>query len=238
MRLDVYLYENNFAKSRQKAKELIKNKKILVDNKIATKSNIQIINQNVQCIQDVQYVSRAAYKLEHFFKVLSFNLEGKTALDIGSSTGGFSEVLLKYGAKKVVAVDVGSNQFHESLRNNAKIELFENQDIRTFEYHQKFDLIVSDVSFISLRLILDKIAQLALKDVVLLFKPQFEVGIKAKRNKKGVVVDEKEIEKALNSFLDFAKAKGFTLITKMPAIISGKEGNKESVLYFSLGLRA
>ena len=129
----------------------------------------------------------------------NLNFDKKLVLDIGSSTGGFTQVALEKGALKVVSVDVGNNQLHFSLRDNPKIELFENTDIREFSYPVKFDVIVSDVSFISLLKIIDKIDKLAKNEIILLFKPQFEVGKEVKRDKKGVVKDEKAIKKAIEA---------------------------------------
>ena len=230
MRLDKYLVSNNFL-SRNQAKEAIINGKVRVDGVIVKKPSFNVDNPNIEIIGDT-FVSRAAWKLKNYIDDYNIDVEGKTALDIGSSTGGFSEVLLRYGVKKVVCVDVGKDQLHHSIKNNPKVESYENTDIRNFEYKEKFDLIVSDVSFISLLYLYDKIDKLAKEDIILLFKPQFEVGKNAKRNKKGVVIDEKAIFSALENFKLQCKLKNWVLIREVESSILGKEGNKEYILHF------
>jgi len=230
VRLDKYLVSNNFL-SRNQAKEAIINGKVRVDGVIVKKPSFNVDNPNIEIIGDT-FVSRAAWKLKNYIDDYNIDVEGKVALDIGSSTGGFSEVLLKYGVKKVVCVDVGKDQLHHSIKNNPKVESYENTDIRDFEYKEKFDLVVSDVSFISLLYLIDKIDKLAKEDIILLFKPQFEVGKNAKRNKKGVVIDEKAIFSALENFKLQCKLKNWVLIREVESSILGKEGNKEYILHF------
>jgi len=229
LRLDEAIVNKGLVYSRNKAKELIKEGKVKVNDKIIKKPSFKVDNSNKIEILEKTYVSRAAKKLKCYLDKYDFDLKNKLVLDIGSSTGGFSEVCLEKGAK-VVAVDVGDNQMHESLRD--KVELFENTDIRDFSYPKKFDMIVSDVSFISLLKILKKINSLIEKgDIILLFKPQFEVGREAKRDKKGVVVDEEAIKKARENFEKEAK-KYWKLLRSEEACIKGKEGNKEFVYHF------
>ena len=233
MRLDKYLVSNNLL-SRNQAKEAIINGKVRVDGVIVKKPSFNVDNPNIEIIGDT-FVSRAAWKLKNYIDDYNIDVEGKVALDIGSSTGGFSEVLLKYGVKKVVCVDVGKDQLHHSIKNNPKVESYENTDIRDFEYKEKFDLVVSDVSFISLLYLYDKIDKLAKEDIILLFKPQFEVGKNAKRNKKGVVIDEKAIFSALENFKLQCKLKNWVLIREVESSVLGKEGNKEYILHFKVG---
>ena len=233
MRLDKYLVSNNLL-SRNQAKEAIINGKVRVDGVIVKKPSFKVDNPNIEIIGDT-FVSRAAWKLKNYIDDYNIDVEGKVALDIGSSTGGFSEVLLRYGVKKVVCVDVGKDQLHHSIKNNLKVESYENTDIRDFEYKEKFDLVVSDVSFISLLYLYDKIDKLAKEDIILLFKPQFEVGKNAKRNKKGVVIDEKAIFSALENFKLQCKLKNWVLIREVESSILGKEGNKEYILHFKAG---
>jgi len=177
-------------------------------------------------------VSRSAWKLKNYIDKYEIGVKNKLALDIGSSTGGFSEVLLNYGVKKVVCVDVGKNQLHDKIRNDERSEVYEETDIRKFEYPERFDIVVSDVSFISLLKIIDKIDKLANDDIILLFKPQFEVGRNAKRDKKGVVIDERAIFSALENFKLQCKILGWNLIREEESSILGKEGNKEYILHF------
>lgn len=231
MRLDVYLYENSLTQSRQKAQELIKSGEVLVNEKKCFKSSYEVQeSDDIRVVKSSQWVSRAGDKLDGFLSNSSLEIEGKRVLDIGSSTGGFTEVLLSLGASEVVCVDVGDNQLHPTLRNHPKIKFFENTDIREFE-SEGFELIVCDVSFISLRLIISKIYELAQKDVILLFKPQFEVGRAVKRNKKGVIMEAKEVQKALQDFLELVANMGFVVLECEKSVLKGKNGNEEFFIH-------
>ena len=139
-------------------------------------------------------------------------------------------VLLRFfwnGVKEVTAVDVGKEQLHKSLKDNEKVFSFESCDIRKFQSDKIFDLLVSDVAFISLLNILDDIDRLSYDKIILLFKPQFEVGREAKRDKNGVVMDEKAILNAMIKFEDACSLKGWKLILKSASKLTGKEGNLE-----------
>lgn len=230
MRLDSYLFEKRLVQSRQKAQELIRSGCVKLDGKIAHKSSILVdCDANDPCVEIIgakQWVARSGEKLHRFLLQHPVVISGKNVLDVGSSTGGFSEVLLYFGAEKITCVDVGSNQLHSSLRTNPKIELFENQDIRTF-LSPPFDLIVCDVSFISLRLLLDAMLALMHREMILLFKPQYEVGKTVKRNKKGVIMDSLAITKSLEDFLDDLKGKNLQIKVCEKSQIKGKCGNEE-----------
>jgi 23S rRNA (cytidine1920-2'-O)/16S rRNA (cytidine1409-2'-O)-methyltransferase len=231
VRLDKYLVQNGYFESGNKAKEAILNQKIRIDNKLITKPSFDVENVVVEVLGD-NFVSRSAWKLKNYIDDFNIDVSQKIALDIGSSTGGFSEVLLNYGVKKVVCVDVGKNQIHSKIADDIRSEIFEETDIREFCYDYKFDLIVSDVSFISLLHLIDKIDELSKGDIILLFKPQFEVGKNAKRNKKGVVIDKRAIFNALENFKIQSKLKGWILINESKSSILGKEGNEEFILHF------
>jgi len=232
LRLDRYLVIQNFFETGNKAKEAILNSKVKVNNKVITKPSFKVENSpKIDIIGEI-FVSRAAWKLKNYLDEFKIDVKDKISLDIGSSTGGFSEVLLNYGVKKVVCVDVGKNQLHKKIKEDNRSEVFEETDIRDFQYHQKFDLIVSDVSFISLLFLIDKIDELAKERIILLFKPQFEVGKDVKRNKKGVVIDKKAILDVLNNFKNVTKLKGWRLIRETKSSILGKEGNEEFILDF------
>ena len=155
------------------------------------------------------------------------NLAGADILDVGSSTGGFVQILLQRGAKSVTALDVGSSQLSEILRRDPRVIVRENTDIREFESEKKFDLITCDVSFISLNLILKSLASLAKSALVVLFKPQFEVGADAKRNKKGVLKDEKAARGARAKFEQLCAELGLATLHAGACKITGKEGNRE-----------
>lgn len=233
MRLDSYLIEKNLSQSRTKAQQNIKDGLVFVNEKCIKKSSFKVEEgDSIYVTAHKEYVSRAAWKLLAFLEELHFNVENKTALDIGSSTGGFTQVLLDRGIKKVSAVDVGTNQLHTSLRENTRVSVHEGCDIRKFESEETFDIIVSDVAFISLHKILDDVERFAKKDIILLFKPQFEVGRNAKRDKNGVVLDKKAIANAIQKFEDACALKGWTLVKKSPSKLRGKEGNLEYCYYF------
>ena len=155
------------------------------------------------------------------------NLAGADVLDVGSSTGGFVQILLQRGAKSVTALDVGSSQLSEILRRDSRVIVRENTDIREFESEKKFDLITCDVSFISLNLILKSLTSLAKSALIVLFKPQFEVGAEAKRNKKGVLKDEKAARGARAKFERLCAELGLAVLHAGACKITGKEGNRE-----------
>ncbi len=227
-RLDNYLVDNSLAQSRNKAQALIKEGLVSVNGKVILKSSHKLEESDEVKIQEhKEYVSRSAFKLSAFLDELGLDVKGRVSLDIGSSTGGFTQVLLEYGASEVTAVDVGRDQLHESLKKDARVHSFESCDIRDFKSDKIFTLVVSDVAFISLLNILDDVDRLANDKIILLFKPQFEVGREAKRDKNGVVTDEKAINKAMIKFEDACKLKGWRLILKSPSKLTGKEGNLE-----------
>lgn len=155
------------------------------------------------------------------------NLAGADVLDVGASTGGFVQILLQRGARSVTALDVGSSQLSEILRRDPRVIMRENTDIRKFASKKKFDLITCDVSFISLNLILKSLASLAKSALIVLFKPQFEVGAEAKRNKKGVLKDEKAAGAARAKFERLCAELGLAALHASACKITGKEGNQE-----------
>ncbi|EFU69968.1 23S rRNA (cytidine-2'-O)-methyltransferase TlyA [Aliarcobacter butzleri] len=235
MRLDMYLTTNFNIQSRNKATELIKSNKVKCDGEIITKPSFNVLDfHKIELLEDDFYVSRAAYKLKFFLQELkNFDLKDKNALDIGSSTGGFTQILLENEIKKVTCVDVGTNQLHERIKYNDKINFFENTDIRNFESDEIFDIVTCDVSFISILNIIDAINTLASKDIIILFKPQFEVGSNVKRDKKGIVKDNNAIQKARDNFLNKTNILNWTLKYSNISKLQGKDGNVEEFFYFS-----
>ena len=227
IRLDQYLVENNLVDSRNKAQQLIKDSKVTVNKKVITKPSFKISDESIELDDEYVYVSRAAYKLKNFLPLLPFDVKGMQTLDIGSSTGGFTEVLLMNEVKSVTSVDVGSSQLHEKLLNDDRVTSVENQDIRSFTSEKSFELITCDVSFISLHHILEAINTLASQYMILLFKPQFEVGKDVKRDKHGVVTDKKAIAAAMMKFEDTCMLMGWDKILMETSSITGKEGNVE-----------
>lgn len=234
MRIDLYLFENGFAQSRNKASEMIKNREVFVNQKCITKTSFEVDETcEITLANEKNYVSRAGKKLAGFLLENSLSIQNKVCLDIGSSTGGFVQVLLEAEAKQVVGVDVGSEQLHPSLKENDKIVLVEQTDIRDFDSESVFDVVTCDVSFIGIENILPSIDKFANESIIILFKPQFEVGKDAKRSKKGVVKDAKAIQKVMYDFEAQTFALGWHLLKKQDSILKGKEGNIETFYYFT-----
>lgn len=242
MRLDSLLHHMGYFQSRQKAKEAILGHKVRYNGTLLTKPSLTFLAQDptfdpTRLEIASHLVSRAGYKLQDFLATLptlatSLQIAHSTILDIGSSTGGFAQVLLESGARHIVCVDVGSAQLHPTLRQDPRITLFENCDIRDFHTTTHFDLITCDVSFISLRLILPAILRFSSPYLLLLFKPQFEVGKDARRNKKGVLQD---LHIATQNLEEFCALLSSTHTYKThKSNILGKEGNAE---YFILAQR-
>ena len=232
MRLDKYLVQQGYFESRNRALDAIKRGKVFVDGQVAKASHKCNEMTNIEIDEEKFYVSRAAKKLELFLEEYPMDLEAQEVLDIGSSTGGFVQILLENNVALVVCVDVGSNQLHHSLREQKKVAVFEETDIRSFMPKERFDLVTCDVSFISILQIIDDIDRLASKDMILLFKPQFEVGRTVKRDSRGVVVNLEAIAEAKEKF----EAKTIELDWKMcyasTSKLTGKSGNIEYIYHF------
>ncbi len=226
MRLDNYLFQNSHTQSRNKAQELIKSRQVLVNGKVISKPSFDVSEADkIEILNPKQYVGRAAYKLKTYLSEQDrVDVRDKECLDIGSSTGGFVQVLLEEGAKRVVAVDVGDGQLHKSLKNRENLEVFENTDIRNFEYNYRFDVVTCDVSFIGVEYILDHIDRFAKEYIIILFKPQFEVGNGVKRDKKGVIKDSFAIKKAKERFEALAQQR-WDMQDSKESHLKGKEGN-------------
>ena len=228
MRLDQYLVEAGLAETRSKAQQLIKAGAVTVDGNVVQKPSFALAAQQIALTETMPYVSRAALKLKGLLPSVPFSCEGMHALDIGASTGGFTQVLLEAGAAEVDAVDVGTDQLHPLLRNDARVRSFEQTDIRRFMPGRSYDIVTSDVSFISLHHILDDVDRLARRWIILLFKPQFEVGREARRDRRGVVTDQDAVDHAVEAFEAACEGRGWKLHAKAEAVITGKEGNTET----------
>jgi 23S rRNA (cytidine1920-2'-O)/16S rRNA (cytidine1409-2'-O)-methyltransferase len=226
-RLDQALVERGLVASRSQAESYIKLGKVKLNGRVITKTGLIISDEaNVELTQVEQYVSRAALKLASVAEKLGLDFNKKIVLDVGSSTGGFTDYALRQGAKKAVAVDVGTDQLHPSLRNDSRIELHEKTDIRSFTTSEKIDLVLIDVSFISLREILPTVAKLSSKktQIVAMVKPQFEAG--KDQTNKGVIKNSKIRRDILKDFEDWSKV-GFVTKSKMDSEVSGAKGNLE-----------
>ncbi len=232
MRLDLLLTKQNDNITRNKAEQLIKMNRVAVNGKIVSKPSTNVSEDViVEVLNDTVYVSRSAEKLKLFLNSLDMNLSDYICVDAGASTGGFTQVLLEHNVSKVYAVDVGTSQLHSLLLSNNKVISIENCDIRDFVCEDAVDMLVCDLSFISVSVVLEKLAALTGKYLLILFKPQFEVGKAVKRDAKGVVKDVKAVENAIKKFETFAFIHKLSLIKKNISLVKGKNGNEE---YFYL----
>ncbi len=234
MRLDKYLVVEGYFESRNRANDAIKAGQVMVDGKKA-KASAKVDENTVVEVEDTKfYVSRAARKLESFLDDYPIDFKNKNALDIGSSTGGFAQIVLENGVASLACVDVGKDQLHISLRVDDKVSLYEETDIREFEGSEAFEVITCDVSFISILKILDDIDRLSQEgtDIVILYKPQFEVGKDVKRDSKGVVQDRDTIARRKEEFEAEAVKLGWEEKYQTLSSLTGKEGNQEYLYHF------
>lgn len=233
MRADLYLFQKGYVKSRQKAKSLIEEGHVKINGMTVNKPSIDIpdIDNLVEIEDSCPYVSRGGLKLEAILRLTKASVENRACLDIGASTGGFTHCLLLNGAKKVYAVDSGTDQLATELKNDDRVISIENYNARNLcleDIGELVDIITIDVSFISQNLIMPNASKL-LKDDGLYFsliKPQFEVG-RALVGKGGIVKDKKARRIAINSVLECARQCGLvcTMLCKSP--IQGGDGNVE-----------
>ena len=238
MRLGLYLFENSLAHSRSFAKSLITEGKVTVDSLVITKPSYEVSEgQNVEIATEEFYVSRGAYKLRGAVEKFGIPIKDRLCIDVGASSGGFTDYLLKNGAKKVIAVDSGSGQLAASLREDDRVIVFENYNARYMEgSHFDFSpsLAVMDVSFISATYIIEAVYNVLDKDgdFVCLIKPQFEVG-RTYVGKGGIVKDDKARASAVKKVVDFAESIGFCTVGTMRSTIAGGDGNIEFLAYFT-----
>ena len=238
-RLDVMLVNRGLATSREKAKAIIMSGVVFVDGQREDKAgstfdekvNIEIKGATLK------YVSRGGLKLEKAMSHFDITLDGKVCMDVGSSTGGFTDCMLQNGAVKVYAVDVGHGQLDWKLRNDERVVCMEKTNIRyvTPDQIEEPPAFVSiDVSFISLTKVLGPVKELMTEDgeIVCLIKPQFEAG-REKVGKKGVVRDRKVHEEVIHMVMDYASSIGFVLCNLEFSPIKGPEGNIEYLLHLS-----
>lgn len=228
-RLDQLVVTRGLTSSRSQAETYIKLGYVIVNGNAITKPGF-LVREDAKIILTAkeQYVSRAGLKLASITQQFKLDFTDKVILDVGSSTGGFTDYALQHGAKKSIAVDVGTNQLHPTLREDKRIELHEQTDIRTFRTHETIDIIVIDVSFISLRQILPHIHMLSnpKTDIIAMVKPQFEaVGDSQKH--KGVVKNDRMRRDILKDFETWVTSHGFVIRTKADSAVAGEKGNVE-----------
>lgn len=227
-RLDQKMAELGLVVSRSQAESQIKLGQVTVNGKVVTKPGTLVREDDaIKLTATEQYVSRAALKLASVAEIFGIDFRDKVVLDVGSSTGGFTQYAITRGATKVVAVEVGTDQLHPSLHGHPQIELHEKTDIRDFITDQAIDIVVADVSFISLREILPSVAKLSNKhtQIVVMVKPQFEAGASNVKHK-GVIKNDAMRRDILRDFESWASAK-FRIVAKADSAVSGAKGNKE-----------
>lgn len=214
--------------TRSQAENYIKLGQVKVSGKSVTKPGFFVAEDTaIQFGATEQYVSRAALKLASVADTLGLDFTGKTVLDVGSSTGGFTDFALQHGANKVIAVDVGTNQLHQKLRADERVELHEKTDIRDFVSETLSDIAVIDVSFISIAKVLPSVVKLTKKNgsIVAMVKPQFEAG-KSQLNK-GVVKNSAQRRDILKALEGWFSQSGFVTQKKSDSAVAGQKGNVE-----------
>jgi 23S rRNA (cytidine1920-2'-O)/16S rRNA (cytidine1409-2'-O)-methyltransferase len=231
-RLDVETARRGLARSRSEAADLISRKKVSVNGKISSKASMEVSpDDNISVDSPSRYVSRAGEKLSFALSHFQIDPTGLDAIDIGSSTGGFTDCLLRSGAKHVTAIDVGKNQFAKELRGDARVILHESTDVRRFTT-VPVDLVVIDVSFISLSLVLPKAFEFLKPSCscIALVKPQFEVGMELAKKFQGVILDNKLQSDMVDKIKSCALSLGFKIAGDAPSPIEGEKGNREFLL--------
>ncbi len=239
IRLDQYIFQEGYAPSRQRAQALIMSGIVFVNNQKADKAGEMIKDTDIVEVRgsDLKYVSRGGLKLEKAMEMYGFSLENKVCMDIGASTGGFTDCMLQNGASKVYAVDVGYGQLAWKLRTDERVVNMEKTNIRNVTLDmlaEPIDFFSVDVSFISLKHIFPVAFAVSQPDVtgVCLVKPQFEAG-KEKVGKKGVVRDSRVHKEVIENVIGYANASGFFVHQLTFSPIKGPEGNIEFLIVIS-----
>lgn len=237
-RLDNELVKRGFFISRSKARQAIKSGIVFCDGQLCIKMSKKVYEHTKIEIQGevLPYVSRGGLKLAEAISAFKIDLNNKVMLDIGSSTGGFTDCALQNGIKEVIAVDVGSNQMVEDIKNNRQVYLFEKTDIRNFQNDllNKVDIITIDVSFISVTKIIDKIKEIAnAQEIICLIKPQFECGKEVADQYKGIIMNKKVHTEVINKVVVAFQTIDFALNSLVCSPIKGGSGNTEYLAYFT-----
>jgi len=233
-RLDQALVERGLAASRERAQVMVRAGLVRVGGTMTERPDQMVAaDQAIELTGARDYVSRGGEKLAAALDAFAIDPRGRHCLDVGASTGGFTDVLLQRGAERVIAVDVGYGQLAWRLRQDPRVIVLERVNIRRLDQlPTSADLAVIDVSFISLRLVLPRVRDLLSPpgDVIALVKPQFEVG-KGAVGKGGVVRDPAQHQQVLDAISDFARELGYLVAGQMPSPIQGAKGNREFLLY-------
>lgn len=238
-RLDIELVKRGFVRSRTKAQELIKSRYVLCNDKIVDKNSIYVSDADeIKILENdsLKYVSKGGEKLEKAIREFDLCFLNKNVMDIGSSTGGFTDCAIQNGAEEVIAIDVGTDVMDKNLRKNKKVKLYENTNIKDLSniLFKNLDYILIDVSFLSLIRVFEKIADSNIDiDVISLIKPQFECGKDIARKYKGVILNKNIHKEVIKNLVARINSLGFFLkdITFSP--IKGGDGNIEYLAYFT-----
>lgn len=240
IRLDQLILKKGITETREKARALIIEGKVLVNgNKVEKPGSMVDENSEVTlCGETLPYVSRGGLKLEHAIKHFSIDINDKVAIDVGASTGGFTDCLIQHGAKRVYAVDVGYGQLAWKLRTDKRVVAIERTNIRYMEREripEPVDIATVDVSFISLKLVIPKVLEFLKPsgEIVALIKPQFEVG-KGEIEKGGIVKSEEKRAKAVEDIKNFFESLSLKVIGVVESPIKGQKGNIEYLIYAKL----
>ena len=237
-RLDLILVEREFFETREKAKREIMAGNVIVNEQVVIKAGTMFKDNdelNIRVKDKLKYVSRGGLKLEKAIKAWDLDFSDKLVLDIGASTGGFTDCALQNGARRVYSVDVGKNQLDWKLRNDEKVVSLEEMHIKDLKEedieNKKVDFIVIDVSFISLTKAIPYFKKFLAQSgkIVMLVKPQFEVG-REKIGRNGVVENEEYHNEAIKKIISFSKEEGYELIGVEDSPIKGAKGNKEFLM--------
>lgn len=233
-RLDKFLVVKGYFPSREKAQTAIKGGQVFVDGKTRDCAFKVSGEEEILVQQPFLYVSRGAFKLLGAIACFGLELKDKTVLDIGASTGGFTQVALEAGAKKVYALDVGSGQLDDGIKSDSRVVDLSKTDFRTSEKLEDVDFIVSDLSFISLKHIIPKLVEeYNGVECMLLFKPQFECGPATAKKYNGVVRDKKIHVKLLEDFVLYLTFFKFTISGLTYSPVAGKSGNIEYLFHLN-----
>ncbi len=234
-RLDVSLVERGLVETRTKAQSLIMARRVLVNGAFSDKAGANVADDDAIAIAELEHpwVGRGGMKLAHALRSWDIDVTGKTCADIGASTGGFTDVMLKSGAKRVYAIDVGYGQLDATLRNDPRVinrEKVNARHLQASDFDEPIEFVSIDVSFISLKLILPAVATFLRGELVALIKPQFEVG-KSDVGKGGIVRDDAKRAQAVESVVAFAREIGFDVKGVIESPIKGAEGNVEFLMH-------
>lgn len=241
-RLDTELVRRGLAASRDRAREAVASGRVTVNGALAQKAARLVLPGDALELSGppARYVSRGGEKLEGALAAFGLDVTGLRCCDVGSSTGGFTDCLLQRGAAEVVAIDVGRAQMHERLAEDRRVTLYERTDVREIdpaEIGVPFNLVTADVSFISLTSVMTHLAELAAQSapVVVLVKPQFEVGRQEASRGRGVIRDPEQWKAALDRVLEAATIAGLAPQSAIPSALKGAQGNTEFFLHLERG---